>query len=229
MLAETINVLLVDDHPLAIAGVRTVLQAFGIHVRAEAGNAADAMNALATGHIDVAILDIAMPAESGLALLERIRRVHPDTKVLMLSTHAEEIFAIRALRGGANGYLTKGAPPELLVEAVQTVARGGRHFSGELTDRLLREVYGGSTRHHDKLAPREFEVMSRLVNGESNGAIAEQLHLSPKTISTHRTRIFQKLGVGSIAELTRLAIEEGLVDRTVRNEPAGLPDRRKKR
>ncbi len=229
MQADAINLLLVDDHPLSRAGARCVAQAAGMHVVAEASDGAEAMKALACHRIEIAVLDIGLPDESGLAVLARIRRLHPAARVLMLSTHAEEIFAIRALRCGAHGYLTKGASAEVFVSALRTIARGGRHFSAELSDRLLREVYGGATRHHDKLAPREFEVMMKLVGGESNGAIAEQLHLSPKTISTHRMRIFQKLGVGSIAELTRLAIEEGLVDRVVHIQPDGLPERRTRR
>ena len=229
MQTDAVQLLLVDDHPLALAGARCVLQAGGMEVVAEAQNSAEAMAALASHRIDVAIVDITLADESGLALLDRIRRLYPAAKVLMLSTHAEDVFAMRALRGGASGYLTKGAPAELLIGAVRTIARGGRHFSAELSEHLLRVVYGGATRHHDSLAPREFEVMMRLVNGESNGSIAEQLHLSPKTISTHRMRIFQKMGVGSVAELTRLAIEEGLLDRIVHVQPDGLSERRRRR
>lgn len=229
MQTDAIRLLLVDDHPLALAGARCVLQAAGMTVVAEAQCGAEAMAALASHPIDAVIVDISLADESGLALLDRIRRADPAARVLMLSTHAEDLFALRALRGGASGYLTKGAPPELLVNAVRTIAKGGRHFSMELSEHLLRVAYGGAMRHHDCLAPREFEVMMRLVSGESNGAIAEQLHLSPKTISTHRMRIFQKLGVSSVAELTRLAIEEGLLDRIVHVQPDGVSERRRRR
>lgn len=210
------SVLLVDDHPLVIAGVRASLEMVDdIRVVAQASCAREAMQELAVRHVDVALLDINLPDENGLMLLQRIKRIYPQIAVLMLSAYSEEIYALRALRAGADGYLIKGAPLAALVDAVRKAASGGKNFSAFLSELLVRQVQSGDIKGHSEghsaLTPREFDIMMRLVAGESTGRIAAQLNRSPKTISTHRSRLFEKLNVQSIAELARYAMENGLI------------------
>ncbi len=208
-----IKVLLVDDHPLVIAGVRQMLEtASDIKVAAHAASAEEAMLQLAGGGIDVALIDISLPDENGMALLQRIKRTSPQVAVVMLSAYSEDAYAIRALRGGAHGYVSKGASLDVLLDAVRTAANGGRHFSPELNELLVKQVQSGAIRPRAALTAREFEVMLKIVAGESTSSIAAQLHRSPKTISTHRTRLYEKLHIRSTAQLTRYAMEEGLID-----------------
>ncbi len=208
-----IKVLLVDDHPLVIAGVRQMLEtASVIKVAALAASDEDAMLQLAGGFIDVSLIDISLPDENGLALLQRIRRTSPQVAVVMLSAYSEDAYAIRALRSGAHGYVGKGASLDVLLDAVRTAANGGRHFSAELNELLVKQVQSGAIRPRAALTAREFEVMLKIVAGESTSSIAAQLHRSPKTISTHRTRLYAKLHIRSTAQLTRYAMEEGLID-----------------
>jgi DNA-binding NarL/FixJ family response regulator len=213
------SVLLVDDHPMVIAGVRQTLEmADDIRVVGEALCAREAMDELAVRSIDVALVDINLPDENGLMLLQRIKRTHPHVAVVMLSTYSEEMYALRALRAGADGYLTKGAPLAEVIAAVRTAAGGGKNFSAFLSDLLVRQVQRGEVRGHAALTPREFDIMMRLVAGESTGKIAAQLNRSPKTISTHRSRLFEKLNVQSNAQLTRYAMEHGLIGPTLTSE-----------
>lgn len=208
-----IKVLLVDDHPLVIAGVRQMLEtASDIKVAAHAASAEEAMLQLAGGGIDVALIDISLPDENGIALLQRIKRTSPQVAVVMLSAYSEDAYAIRALRGGAHGYVSKGASLDVLLDAVRTAANGGRHFSPELNELLVKQVQSGAIRQRAALTAREFEVLLKIVAGESTSSIAAQLHRSPKTISTHRTRLYEKLHIRSTAQLTRYAMEEGLID-----------------
>lgn len=207
-----INVMLVDDHPLVIAGVRQMLEtASDIKVAAHAASAEEAMLELAGGGIDVALIDISLPDENGMALLQRIKRTWPQVAVVMLSAYSEDAYAIRALRGGAHGYVSKGASLDVLLDAVRTAARGGRYFSPELSVMLVKQVQSGAFRQRTALSAREFEVMLKIVAGESTSAIAAQLNRSPKTISTHRMRLYEKLNIRSTAQLTRYAMEEGLI------------------
>ena len=152
-----------------------------------------------------------MPGRSGIDLLAEIKHRWPKLPVLIMSLHAEEHFAVRALRAGASGYLTKAAAPEALIEAVQKVTRGGRYISEAVADRLAADLGGRTAVPHDRLSDREFEVMRGIADGKTVSEIALQMHLSVKTVSTYRTRLLDKMGMGSNAELTRYAIENGLV------------------
>jgi len=204
--------MLVDDHPMVLAGVQQMLDTAGdIRVVAQAQDAREAMGALASDNPDVAVIDISLPDENGLSLLQRIKRTSPHVAVLMLSGYGEEMYALRALRAGADGYLTKGAPLDEIVGAVRRVADGGKHFSGALNELLVRQLQGGKEKGHAALTPREFDIMMRLAAGESTGSIAAQLHRSPKTVSTHRSRLFEKLNVQSNAQLARYVMEQGLM------------------
>lgn len=213
MAPELLKVVVVDDHVIARGGIRLMLgTAADIVVVAEAGTAQDAMAAIATCAVDVALVDISLPGKSGIDLLRMLRARRPEIAVLMLSTHPEETYALRTMRNGAAGYLTKDVSIGLLVAAVRKAANGGKYFSAALGERLVLQLQGGGgVGGHEGLSKREFEVMVRLAAGEAVGAIGAALSLSPKTVSTYRSRIFDKLGLASNAALTRYAMEEGLI------------------
>jgi DNA-binding NarL/FixJ family response regulator len=160
---------------------------------------------------DVALVDIKMPGKNGLDLLKCLRNEYPRMAVLILSTYSEEIYAVRALKLGASGYLTKDAPTSTLIEAVRKAAAGGKHVSPALLEKLASLVGGGATGDHENLSNRELEVLKMIAAGESLVRIGELLHLSPNTVTTYRSRILDKMGMASNAELTRYALEHGLI------------------
>jgi DNA-binding NarL/FixJ family response regulator len=215
--ARSISVLLVDDHPMVIAGVRQMIETdAAIEVVGEATCAAEAMSQLAVQNVDVALVDINLADENGLALLQRIKRIAPHTAVVILSTYGEEMYALRALKAGADGYLTKGVGLSELIHAVRKVAGGGKQFSSFLSDLLVRQVQCGEIAGNNGLTPREFDIMMQIVAGESITAIAARLERSPKTVSTHRARLLEKLHLHSNAQLARYAVEQGLIGPTPR-------------
>jgi DNA-binding NarL/FixJ family response regulator len=205
------RVLLVDDHDVVRRGIRAILddRFAGIAV-AEASNGDAALAALADP-FDVVILDLSMPGRSGIDLLAEIKHRHPRLPVLIMSLFGEEQFAVRALRAGAAGYLTKSAAPEQLIGAFERVVRGGRYVSEALAERLALAAGGELGAPHDRLSDREFEVMRGIASGETVGEIAERMHLSAKTISTYRARLLDKMRMATNSELTRYAIQNGLV------------------
>lgn len=212
MAHDEITVLLVDDHAIARNGVRLMLgTASGIAVTGEAGNAQEAMQRVAEQQFDVALVDITMPGKNGLELLKMLRAECPRMAVLILSTYSEEIYAVRALKLGAAGYLTKDAPTATLVEAVRKAAAGGKHVSPALVEKLAMMVGGGGAGDHEALSDRELEVFKLIAAGEALVRIGELLHLSPNTVTTYRTRILDKMGMASNAELTRYALEHGMI------------------
>jgi len=211
-MGDKITVLLVDDHAIARNGVRLMLgTAADISVEGEAGNAVEAMERVAERSFDVALVDIKMPGKNGLDLLKTLRSEYPRMAVLVLSTYSEEIYAVRALKSGASGYLTKDAPTATLVEAVRKAAAGGKHVSPALLEKLATLVGGGPSGDHEELSNRELEVFRLIAQGESLVRIGEKLHLSPNTVTTYRSRILEKMGMSSNAELTRYALEHGLI------------------
>ncbi|MGO4377820.1 response regulator [Pseudoduganella sp. RAF19] len=211
-MTDKISVLLVDDHAIARNGVRLMLgTAADISVDGEASNAVEAMERVAERKFDVALVDIKMPGKNGLDLLKCLRNEYPRMAVLILSTYSEEIYAVRALKLGASGYLTKDAPTSTLIEAVRKAAAGGKHVSPALLEKLASLVGGGATGDHENLSNRELEVLKMIAAGESLVRIGELLHLSPNTVTTYRSRILDKMGMASNAELTRYALEHGLI------------------
>jgi two-component system invasion response regulator UvrY len=206
------RVLLVDDHAVVRRGVRSIVEDKmpGIQV-SEASNGDEALAALAE-KFDAVVLDLSMPGRDGFDLLTEIKHRYPKLPVLIMSLHSEEQFAVRALRAGAAGYLTKSTAPELLVTAITKVLRGGRYISEALAERLADGVgEATSASLHERLSDREFDVMRGIASGRSVSEIAAQMHLSVKTVSTYRTRLLEKMGMSSNAELTRYALEAGLV------------------
>jgi two-component system invasion response regulator UvrY len=212
------RILLVDDHAVVRRGMRAILedQLDPLDV-AEAGDGEAALTTLVEADVagkpfDLVVLDLSMPGRSGIDLLAEMKHRHAKLPVLIMSLHDEEHFALRALRVGASGYLSKSAAPEQLVAAVVKVLRGGRYVSEALAERLAADV--GKDRSgapHERLSDREFEVMRGIASGSSVSDIASHMHLSVKTVSTYRTRLLDKMGMGSNAELTRYALQHGLV------------------
>jgi DNA-binding NarL/FixJ family response regulator len=208
-----LRVLLVDDHAVVRKGMKAILEDGlpGVAV-SEAADGDQALAALAEPP-DAVVLDLSMPGRSGIDLLVEIKHRYPKLPVLIMSLHGEEQFALRALRAGAAGYLTKAAAPEQLVAAVTKVTRGGRYITEAVAERLAADVGGKdpAAAPHERLSDREFEVMRGIASGSSVSEIAETMHLSVKTVSTYRTRLLEKMGMGTNAELTRYAIQNGLV------------------
>ena len=176
----------------------------------EAANGEAALVALGAP-FDVVVLDLSMPGRSGIDLLAEIKHRHPKLPVLIMSFHAEELFAVRALRAGAAGYMMKSAAPEELAAAVTKVVRGGRYVTETVAERLAADIDKTPGAPHERLSDREFDVMRGIASGKSVSEIAVQLHLSVKTVSTYRARLLEKMGMSSNAELTRYAINTGLV------------------
>jgi two-component system invasion response regulator UvrY len=209
------RILLVDDHAVVRKGMRAILEdgLAGVAIaEAAGGDEALALLAAATEPFDAVVLDLSMPGRSGIDLLAEIKHRHDKLPVLIMSLHDEEHFAMRALRAGAAGYLSKAAAPEQLLAAVVKVARGGRYVSEALAERLAADVgKRPAAAPHERLSDREFEVMRGIAAGSSVSDIAAQMRLSVKTVSTYRARLLEKMGMGSNAELTRYALQNGLV------------------
>lgn len=207
------RILVVDDHPLVRRGVVQVLSAeFSSKDIGEASNAAEALASVWAGDWQAVVLDISLPGRSGLELLKDIKDARPRLPVLILSTYPESQFATRMLRAGASGYLTKDSPPEVLIQAVRRILAGGKYISHTVAEHLAAEVgLDMSKPIHDLLSDREYDVMLRIAAGEAVGEIAKMLNLSVKTVSTYRSRILEKTGMKSNADLTHYAIRNGLV------------------
>ncbi len=205
------RILLVDDHAVVRLGIRAILED-GLHGADvfEAGSGEQALAALEQP-FDAVVLDLSMPGRSGIDLLAEIKHRWPKLPVLIMSLHPEEHFAVRALRAGASGYLTKAAAPEALIDAVQKVTRGGKYISQAVAERLASDLGGRASVPHERLSDREFEVMRGIAEGNTVSEIAARMHLSVKTVSTYRTRLLVKMSMESNAELTRYAIQNGLV------------------
>lgn len=209
---KPINVLLVDDHTVARNGVRLMLsEAQDIAVTSEAESAEEAMRLVRTQAFDVALLDIALPGKNGLDLLKQLHMEKPKLAVLILSMYSEEVYAVRALKLGAAGYLTKNNPSAILIAAVRKVATGGKYISPNLVDKLADMAGSADRMPHEMLSDRELEILKLITSGESLVQIGLMLHLSPKTISTYRTRILEKMELTSNAELARYARANGLL------------------
>jgi DNA-binding NarL/FixJ family response regulator len=208
-----IKVLVADDHAIVRRGLRQILaETPDVMVGGEAATAQDVMRLVQDERWSVVILDISLPGGSGLDLLADIRKARPELPVLILTVHPEDQYAVRAIRAGAAGFLTKESAPEKLIEAVRKVATGGRYVSAELAE-TLASVLAGENRGapHERLSDREFEILKMLASGKTVSEVARDLGLSVKTVSTHRTRLLKKMAMKTNAELTAYAIRSGLV------------------
>lgn len=206
------RVLLVDDHAVVRLGVRAILEDhFEAVTIVEAGSGEAALDALSAG-FDIIVLDLSMPGRNGVDLLAELRHRVPKVPVLILSLHGEEQYAVRALRAGAAGYLMKAAAPEQLIEAVSKVLDGERYLSEAVAQRLAADLARPAVAApHERLSDREFDVMRGIASGNSVSEIAANMRLSVKTVSTYRSRLLDKMGMGTNAELTRYALDHGLV------------------
>jgi DNA-binding NarL/FixJ family response regulator len=203
-----IRVLLADDHAIVRDGLKRILGAAGdIEVSGEAKDGDEALALVKANDYDVAVLDLSMPGLSGLDLIKRAKLEKPGLNVLVLSMHGEQQYAARALKAGASGYLNKDSAGEMLVGVLRKVAAGGVHVS----DAAAAGLVHGVRATHEKLTDREFEVLRLLAAGRSPTEIADQLHLSVKTVSTHKSNLQDKLGLAGTAELVRYALEQKLV------------------
>jgi DNA-binding NarL/FixJ family response regulator len=203
--------LLADDHAIVRAGLKEILAATGdITVAAEAANGNEVLARVRAADFDVAVLDMSMPGRSGVELIKQVKAEKPKLRLLVLTMHSEEQYAVRALRAGASGYLTKDSAAPQLVGAIRKVAAGGVHISEQAAAGLV-DGAAGEGPPHSRLSDREYEVFRLLASGRSPTEIAGQLHLSIKTVSTHKSRILEKMSLGGTAELVRYALEHKLL------------------
>lgn len=207
-----LNLLLVDDHTVVREGLKRLIDPEANQWSiTEAGTGFQALECLRRHPIDLAIIDLSMPGMSGLDLTRRIKGEFPTVAVLVLTMHSEEQYAIRALQAGANGYVTKDSAATELVAAVRKVAAGGVFVSAQLADRMVQQLNGQCPAPDiQSLTNRELEILQRIVNGQRPVDIADELHLSIKTVSTHKKRIQEKLNVDSTAALVRFGLEHRL-------------------
>jgi two-component system, NarL family, invasion response regulator UvrY len=210
---EMMKLLLVDDHAMMRTGLRQVVaQAFPDAEFGEAGSAREALDQVVRNSWDVVLLDIELPDRDGLDLLKDLRLAAPLVPVLILSGQPERDYGVQALKAGAAGFVAKTEVAIVLVDAIQKVCARGRHVSPLLAERLAHSLDPAGDRPlHDQLSAREFQILASLAKGQSVGDIAAQLSLSVKTVSTYRTRLLQKMGMKSNAELMRYALQHGLV------------------
>jgi two-component system invasion response regulator UvrY len=211
---EMIRVFVADDHAIVRRGLMQILaEAPDMVVAGEASTGREVLQAMQKHDYDVLVLDIAMPEGGGLEVLQQLQTLKPDLRVLILSMYPERQYAVRALKSGAAGYLTKESVPDELIAAIRKVARGGKYVSQSLAEQLTSELRGEVEKEpHETLSDREFQVMTLLAAGKSVTDVAEELSLSVKTVSTYRARILDKLNLKSTAEIIRYALEQGLVE-----------------
>ena len=208
-----IRVGIVDDHAIVRSGLRQFLtEHVDLRVTGEAINGNEALELARGGDVDVLLMDISMPGQSGVDALAAIKARFPDLAILILSGFPEAHYATTLLRQGASGYLNKECDPEEIVTAIRTVARGRRYVSAAVGELLAEGLSGGGNRPaHEALSERELQVFLRLAKGETIGHMAESMFLSVKTVSTYRTRVLEKLGLASNSELTYYALKNGLI------------------
>jgi two-component system, NarL family, invasion response regulator UvrY len=207
------RILVADDHQIVRAGLKNLLADYKeFTVAGEAGSGTEALKMVREADWDVVLLDISMPDMNGIDTLKQIKRSKPDLPVLILTMHPEDHYAINLLRAGANGYVCKECAPEQLVGAIRTVASGRRYVSPALGDQLAGDLSGaGQNALHTELSEREFQVFCKLAAGQAVSEIADELFLSVKTVSTYRSRILEKMGMKTNANITYYAIKHGLI------------------
>jgi two-component system invasion response regulator UvrY len=209
-----LKILIADDHAIVRQGLKQILADIPDQaIIDEAANGIEVLSKVRKNTYDVLILDISMPGLSGLDVLKQLKIERPDLNVLMLSMHPEEQYAIRALKAGAAGYLTKESAPEELVAAIKKVSMGRKYVTASLAEKLAFDLGERSERPpHEYLSDREFQVLRLIASGKTVKEIAEDMFLSIKTISTYRSRILEKMNMKTNAELTHYAIKNGLID-----------------
>lgn len=207
------RVLIADDHAIVRAGIKRIVDDHpSMEVAAEASDGQEVLKLVKEKEFDIIVLDINMPNLNGLDTLKELKNFQPDTPVLVLSMYPESQYAVRALRSGASGYLTKEAAPENLISAVEKIVNGGRYITPELAEHLAFTLGSGEKENsHQALSDREYQIMCSIASGKSVSEIGKELHLSVKTVSTYRTRVFEKMGFENNAQLTHYVIKNNLL------------------
>lgn len=209
-----IKVILVDDHEIVRTGLKMIIdKMFGISIIAEASNGQEAVDLVSKHRPNVVLMDVNMPILSGIEATRRIAHLYPDSKVIILTVHAENPFPAQLLEAGASGYLTKGCAAEELEKAIKFVAEKGRYIGADIAQQMaLSMMPGGESSPFDDLSTREMEVMMLLAQGKKPKEIGDTIFLSPKTIATYKYRILEKLGLTNVIELAHLAIRHGIIE-----------------
>jgi two-component system, NarL family, invasion response regulator UvrY len=209
-----IKIFIADDHAIVRKGLKQIIsETPDMIVSEEADNGLEALDKISENNYDVILLDISMPGKNGLEILRLVKRKKPKLPVLMLSVHPEEQYAIRSLRAGASGYLTKESAPDELIAAIRKISKGGKFVNASLAEKLISELEIYVERpSHETLSDREYQVMCMSAMGKTLKEIAQELSLSIQTVSTYRTRILEKMDMTSIAEVIRYAVKHGLVE-----------------
>ncbi|MFZ4570971.1 MAG: response regulator [Bacteroidales bacterium] len=213
MSKSMIDILIVDDHAIVRAGLNTILELEkGFSVTGMAKNTAEALKIISSKKIDVMVLDVSLPGRSGLEIIKEAKQIQPLLKIIMLSIYPEDRFAIRALKAGASGYLTKEMAPEMIVEAIRKVSSGGKYITPVMAEKLADELNELSEKTpHERLSDREFDVMCMMGSGNSLVDIAVKLGISDRTVSTYRTRILKKMSLKNNSEVIHYVIDNGLI------------------
>ena len=211
---QMIRILIADDHAIVRAGLKQfIADQLDMEVAGEAATGAETIALVRTQEFDIVLLDISMPDKNGIDTLKTIKHVKPELPVLILSAHAEEQYAVNLLRAGASGYINKETASTQLVGAVRTAVQGRKYVSPTLAQVLAEGISGnGDEPLHGSLSQREFQIFCKLAGGQAVSQIADELHLSVKTVSTYRTRVLEKMGMKSNADLTYYAVKNGLID-----------------
>lgn len=206
------RIVIADDHAIVREGLKRIVgEAVDLQVVDEAADGTDVLRIVREREFEVLVLDLSMPGRSGMELIKLVRAERAKVRILVLSMHQELQYAVRAIKSGASGYLTKESAPAQLVQAIRKIAGGGAFISAEVAEQLaLGAMPGGERAPHEALSDREFQVFRLLVDGVSVTGIAGQLNLSVKTVSTHKSNLMQKLALANQSELVRYAIKYGL-------------------
>lgn len=209
-----IRLLIVDDHAVVREGLKQIFSdTSDIVVADEASSAEEAINKIIENNYDVILTDISMPGRGGLELLQEIKEINPELRVLILSMHPEQQYALRALKAGASGYLTKNTPPEELIKAIRKIAQGRRYITETVSEQMADDLSKDTSKPlHETLSDREYQTMRLIASGKTVSEIAKELSLSVKTVSTYRSRILVKMNMKNNAAITYYAIKQGLVD-----------------
>lgn len=219
-----IRILIIDDHAIVRRGLMQILMDEPDLNVSEASEAREALNLIVARTFDLIVLDLDLKSKSGLELLKDIKREKPELPVLFLSVYPEEQFAVRTLKAGASGFMSKDAAPEELVNAIRKILKGGKYINESVAEKLLSDLNSPAQKTdgmaHEALSDREFQILRLLGEGKTVGEIASELSISVPTVSTHRTRILEKMRMKTTAELMRYAIENHLVPRIENTKPA---------
>ncbi|KMV28662.1 UvrY/SirA/GacA family response regulator transcription factor [Photobacterium swingsii] len=209
-----INVFLVDDHELVRTGIRRLLEDVrGIKVVGEADSGEEAVKWCRSEHADIILMDMNMPGIGGLEATRKILRFNPDVKIIVLTIHTENPFPTKVMQAGGSGYLTKGAGPDEMINAIRMVNSGQRYISPEIAQQMALSQFASDAENPFKdLSERELQIMMMITKGQKVTDISEQLSLSPKTVNSYRYRLFNKLDISGDVELTHLAIRHGMLD-----------------